>query len=61
MMYFHLSLAKMMIVDTIPRKNKATNPNCIHCSDVGFFQIILDTLSSVADWVWNAAVREAPP
>jgi hypothetical protein len=26
----------MMIVETIPRKNKATNPNCNHCSDVGF-------------------------
>jgi hypothetical protein len=27
-------------VATIPRISKATNPNCIHCSSVGFFQPI---------------------
>jgi hypothetical protein len=40
----YLSLAKMMMVETIPRKNKATNPSCNHCSDVGFFQLIFEDL-----------------
>jgi len=31
----------MIIVETIPSINKATNPSCIHPSDVGFFQLIL--------------------
>ena len=35
-------------METILRKNKATNPTCIHCSGVGFFQL-LRTLSSVCD------------
>jgi hypothetical protein len=33
-----------MIVETIPSMNRATNPSCIHCSDVGFFQFILRDL-----------------
>jgi hypothetical protein len=32
------------MVETIPRKNKATNPTCIHCSGVGFFNLILENL-----------------
>lgn len=34
--------ANMIIVETIPRMNKTTNPNCIHSSSVGFFQFILE-------------------
>jgi hypothetical protein len=34
----------MMMVETIPRKNKATNPSCNHCSDLGFFQLIFEDL-----------------
>jgi len=32
----------MIIVETIPSINKATNPSCIHPSDVGFFQLMLE-------------------
>jgi len=31
-------------VETILRKNKATNPTCIHCSGVGFFQLLEDLI-----------------
>jgi hypothetical protein len=40
---FHLNLAKTIIVATIPSMNKATNPICVHCSDVGLFQFIWRT------------------
>ena len=34
--------------------NKATNPNCIHCSTVGFFQLIYFVLELGPLWSRNA-------